>query len=55
MSYFNMKIQDIIDNLEETGYDFNEVAKRLAMSLNEVKDLAKEFCDIDVKEDDAVH
>lgn len=47
MSYIKMKIQDVIDNLEETGYDFEEVAKRLAMSLSEVKELAYEFGDFD--------
>jgi len=45
MSYFKMKIQDVIDNLEETGYDFELVALRLAMSLKEVKELATEFGD----------
>ena len=43
MSYLKMKIADVIDNLEETGYDFEEVAKRVGMSLREVKELAEAF------------
>ena len=52
MSYIKMKIQDVIDNLEETGYDFNEVAKRMAMSLTEVKELAKEFSDMPIEDEE---
>ena len=43
MSYIQMKIADVLDNLEETGYDFEEVAKRVGLSLREVKELAREF------------
>lgn len=48
MSYIKMKIQDVVDNLIETGYDFDEVARRMSMSIDEVKELAHEFADIDV-------
>lgn len=49
MSYIKMKIQDVVDNLIETGYDFDEVAARMAMTIDEVKELAYEFADIEVE------
>ena len=45
MSYIKMKILDVVENLEETGYDFDLVAKRLGMALREVKEFAHAFGD----------
>lgn len=47
MSYFKMKIEDVIINLEETGYDFEAVAKKVGLSLQEVTEIAYEYGDFD--------
>ena len=55
MSYLEMKVADLLENLEETGYDFEEVAKRMAMSLSEVKEFIKEFSDTIVEDENAAY
>lgn len=48
VGYFKNKIIDVMEMLEETGMDFELVAKKSGLLLREVKQIAHDYMDIDV-------
>lgn len=46
-SYMNNKIIDVLNALESTGMDFEEVANQFGMSPAEINEIAREYGDFE--------